>query len=174
MPKQFFIDPTKEYFDILKLVKIINTEGWVDEKTVIVVCSPEYSSGLSQIVNHKLSHNNNRVPFDMDFLEMPYPGQELYLEEQYMDDLEDFGHKYVNTDKKLLFIDSGVLRGRNFTILDNIMEEYLTPNQRKYACLYKQSNSIFEPDYYVETFNFEKDGGLTFWWEDNTNPYWGW
>ena len=174
MSKQFFIKPVKEYYDTLKLVEIINASGWVDEKTIIVVCSPEYSSILSQIVNHKLSYLNDYVPFDMDFLEMPYPGQELYTEDRYIDDLESFGHKYVNSNKKFLFIDSGVLRGKNFTILDNVMEEFLTPSQKKYACLYKQSDSIFIPDYYVRDFDFGRDGGLTFWWENENNPYWGW
>ena len=174
MSKQFFIKPIKEYLDTLELIKKIDKDTWVDSSTVIVCCSPEYSSMLSQIISHKLSHRNNNVPFDMDFLEMPYPGQELYSVEDYIDDLEVFGKKYVNTDRKLLFIDSGVLRGKNFTILDNVMEEYLTLNHSKYACLYKQSNSIFEPDYYVEEFSFDKQGGLTFWWENKDNPYWGW
>jgi len=174
MSKQFYIKPVKEYLDTLKLIEKINNDIWVDSSTVIVCCSPEYSSILSQIINHKLSHRNNNVPFDMDFLEMPYPGQQLYSEEDYIEDLETFGRKYVNADRKLLFIDSGVLRGRNFNILDNVMEEYLKPKQRKFACLYKQGNSVFEPDYYVEEFSFDKQGGLTFWWENNDNPYWGW
>ena len=174
MSNQFFIKPTKEYFDTFKLIEKIDNSGWIDPSIVIVVCSPEYSSMLCQIINHKLSHHNNNVPFNMDFIEMPYPGQELYDNDTYIDDLEKFGKKYVNTDKKLLFIDSGVLRGSNFTILDTVMEEYLTPRHRKFACLYKQSDSIFEPDFYVESFSFEKQGGLTFWWENEDNPYWGW
>lgn len=174
MSNQFFIKPVREYFDTLKLIEKIDKDNWVDSSTVIVCCSPEYSSILAQIINHKLSHRNNNVPFDMDFLEMPYPGQQLYDDDQYVDDAEAFGRKYVNTHRKLLFIDSGVLRGRNFTTLDNVMEEFVGPNERKYACLYKQSDSIFEPDYYVEEFNFSEQGGLTFWWENNDNPYWGW
>ena len=174
MSNQFFIKPVREYFDTLKLIEKIDKDNWVDSSTVIVVCSPEYSSMLAQIINHKLSHHNNNVPFDMDFLEMPYPGQQLYDDDQYVDDAEAFGRKYVNTHRKLLFIDSGVLRGRNFTTLDNVMEEFVGPNERKYACLYKQSDSIFEPDYYVEEFDFNLQGGLTFWWENNENPYWGW
>jgi hypothetical protein len=174
MSKQFFIKPVKEYLDTLKLIDKINSDQWVDKSTVLVVCSPEYSSMLAQIINHKLSYRNAHVPFDMEFLEMPYPGQQLYSEDRYISDLEAFGHKHINTKTKLLFIDSGVLRGRNFTILDNIMEEFLAPGQRKYACLYKQEDSKFEPDYYVEEFSFFDDGGLTFWWEDNNNPYWRW
>ena len=174
MANQFYITPQKEYKDLHTLISKIEKDNWVDSSTVIVVCSPEYSSGHCQIINHKLSHRNNNVPFDMDFLEMPYPGQEQYSEYQYIDDTEEFGKKYVNTHRKLLFIDSGVLRGRNFTTLDNIMEEFIGPNERRYACLYKQSDSIFEPDYFVEEFNFSNQGGLTFWWENDDNPYWGW
>lgn len=174
MSKQFFIKPAKEYFDTLKLIEKIDKDNWVDSSTVIIVCSPEYSSMLAQIINHKLSYRNNHVPFDMDFLEMPYPGQELYSEYQFIDDAEDLGRKYVNKHKKLLFIDSGVLRGKNFSILDNVMEEFIGPKERKYVSLYKQSDSIFEPDYYIEEFNFSEQGGLTFWWENNDNPFWGW
>jgi len=163
MTKQFYIKPDKEYADTFKLIDKIDKSGWVDSSTIIVVCSPEYSSILAQVINHKLSHLNKQVPFDMEFLEMPYPRQELYSVDQYIDDLEAFGKKYVNNNKKLLFIDSGVLRGKNFSILDNVMEEYIGPSKKKYCCLYKQSDSIFEPDYYTEEFNKEKQGGLTFW-----------
>jgi hypothetical protein len=37
-----------------------------------------------------------------------------------------------------------------------------------------QDDSKFTPDYYVEAFNFEKDGGLLFWWENEDNPFWPW
>lgn len=176
MSKDFFIDQQKEQQDIEKLYQLIKDDGWVDGKTIIVVCSPEYSSIICQILCHRLSYLNNYVPMDLEFLEMPYPGGEEFTDKQYERHINSFAKRvagWVNP-RKLLFVDSGVLRGQNFTTLKRVMNQYMFPELMKYACVYKQADSIFEPDYCVETFDFEKDGGLTFWWEDPNNPYWGW
>lgn len=174
MEKYFYISPEKEYADTLKLVKLIEESNWVDEHMVIVVCSPEYSSQLCQQLNHRLSYLNGNKPFDMDFLEMPYPNEQTLSKEEYIDLCDKLGKRYCNTNKKLLLVDSGCLRGSNFTILDNVLEAWLGPNQKKYGCLYIQDNSIFEPDYVAETFNFNEQGGLLFSWENVNNPYWPW
>lgn len=174
MGKEFFISPEKEYADTLKLVSLIEQSGWVDQHTVIVVCSPEYSSQVCQQLNHRLSHLNGNKPFEMDFLEMPYPNEETLDRDTYMDLCDKLCKKYYETEKKLLFIDSGCLRGSNFTILDNIAEAWLQPDRRKFGCLYMQDNSKFIPDYVVETFSFSDQGGLIFSWENKDNPYWPW
>ena len=105
---------------------------------------------------------------------MPYPGGEEFSDEEYKNHIKEFADGFRNKDSKLLFIDSGVLRGKNFTTLKTEIERYIDSSLMKFGCLYKQSNSIFKPDYCVETFNFDQQGGLTFWWEDPNNPYWGW
>ena len=174
MSKDFYISESKELSDINKLVDIIKQDDWVDGETTIVVCSPEYSSIICQILCHRLSYLRKYVPLDLDFLEMPYPGGQGLSDAGYEQLIHQFATRYKNKLNKLLFIDSGVLRGRNYTTLKRIMSSYMSNILTKYACVYKQQDSIFEPDYCVETFDFEQDGGLTFWWEDPNNPYWGW
>ena len=174
MKKYFFIDREKEYADTLKLVEQITDSKWVDQHTVIVVCSPEYSSQLCQQLNHRLSYLNKNRPFEMDFLEMPYPGEETLSKEDYIELCDELGKRYCNTNKKLLLVDSGCLRGSNFTILDNILEAWLSPEQKKFGCLYIQDDSKFTPDFYVEAFNTVNQGGLLFSWENENNPYWPW
>ena len=170
----FYIDVEKEIHDIGRLCGILEQDDWIDRDTVIVVCSPEYSSIICQIVSHNLSHLRGHVPLDLDFLEMPYPGQQGLTNQAYEQLIRNFAQKYRNVIRKLLFIDSGVLRGQNYTTLKRIMKEQVASHLTKYACLYRQDDSIFKPDYCVEEFNFERDGGLTFWWENPNNPYWGW
>ena len=174
MSRDFYISESKELSDIDKLVDIIKQDGWIDGETTIVVCSPEYSSIICQILCHRLSYLRQYVPLDLDFLEMPYPGGQGLSNARYEQLIHQFACKHKNKLNKLLFIDSGVLRGQNYTTLKRIMSNYMSNILTKYACVYKQQDSIFEPDYCVETFDFEQDGGLTFWWEDPNNPYWGW
>jgi hypothetical protein len=168
----FNIDREKEYKDTLNLIAKLESSNWVDDKLIIVVCSPEYSSMLCQLINHKLSHLNHNKPFDMEFLEMPYPNEETLSKSEYSLLCEELADKYKDSDVKLLLIDSGCLRGANFTTLKNHLIGKVS--DFKFGCLYIQMDSIFEPDFYVEKFNFETDGGLEFWWENENNPYWNW
>lgn len=170
--KDFLIDREKEYIDTISLIKTIELDNWVDSSTIIVVCSPEYSSQLCQIINHSLSHLNNNEPFEMDFLEMPYPNEERLTKVEYSILCDSLSKKYKDTNSKLLFVDSGCLRGSNFSTLENHMRGVVS--NYKFACLYLQSDSIFEPDYYTQKFDFIEDGGLLFWWENPKNPLWNW
>lgn len=171
----FKVGYEKELEDTQALATQIQEDGWIDSNTVIVVCSPEYSSLACQLINHKLSPLNNHEPFDMDTLEMPYPGEHKLTEEDYRYECRHLAGKHMHTkSKKLLLIDSGVLRGSNFAILKEELGYFFREHQLKFASLYVQDDSKFEPDYYVEKFNFEKDGGLLFWWENENNPFWPW
>ena len=174
MKQYFFVSPLKELDDIYSLFDILKKDKWIIEGEVptIVICSPEYSSIMSQILLHKLSFLNKHVPFNCDFLVMPYPdgGSEL-TDEEYIEIINDFALRYESTGKKLLFLNSAVLSDSNFTTLKNNLLRYLDSNCIRFGCLYKQSDSIFEPDYCVETFDLESQGGLMFWWEDINNPH---
>jgi hypothetical protein len=170
----FRINREKEFTDIYSLVSIIKHDKWLDNKPpTIVICSPEFSGIVGQILIHELSFLNKNVPLDFKLLEMPYPNGEDFSEEDYIEDIQKLIPKLANLDK-IIFIDSGVLRGRNFTVLKNTIQSEIDQEKVKYACIYLQDDSIFEPDYYVEKFNFKQQGGLTFWWENENSPYWGW
>lgn len=174
MNNYFFINPEKERKDFESLAKTLELSGTIDSLTVIIVCSPEYSSAVCQYLSHRLSYLNSNIPLDLDFLEMPYPNNARLTKGEYLKLLNRLGRKYRSTNKKLLLIDSGCLRGNNFALAQQELTKYLLPENIKFASIYKQSGSIFEPDFYEESFDFEKDGGLLFWWEDINNPLWPW
>jgi len=176
--KYYYISYEKEKVDSIKLIKKIVESGWVDSNMVIINCSPDYSSRLSQLVNHKISYLNDNELFEVIDLPMPYPIMSQIwdsIERKYVmfeNYLYDWVRKYIQPDTKYLFIDSGTLRGKNFTKVYQGVKDRIGRDDFKFASLYLQSDSIFTPDYYVETFNKAIHGGLLFEWENVNNPNW--
>ena len=169
------ISLNKEVEDTKRLVEIIQKDGWMDSDTVIVNCSPDYSSILCQILNHSISKVNNNELYEMVPLEMPYPTMSQVwnkekTEYQTFDSyLNEWVKTYVQKSYKYLFLDSGTLRGKNFSKVRAYIRDKA---DCKFGCLYLQDDSIFKPDYFVEKFNFNNQGGLIFEWENPKNPNW--
>ena len=165
----------KEIEDSIKLSDLIEKDNWIDSDTVIVNCSPEYSSIVCQIVNHRLSRINGNELFEQLYIEMPYPNmnqvwnKETGEYETFEAYLNSWTRTYLNKDYKYLFIDSGTLRGKNFTKVKTSLKGKV---DARFATLYLQDDSIFTPDYTVEKFNFNNQGGLIFSWENPKNPNW--
>src|SRR4029078_13306813 len=119
MDKYFFISREKELEDIEKLAKIIREDDWIDQDTVIVNCSPDYSSIVCMLLNHKLSHLNKNELFYQVKLEMPYPNMIQVWNDvgdiQHFDlYLKEWQKTHLSKSFKYLFVDSGTLRGKNF------------------------------------------------------------
>lgn len=176
--KYFLVDLNKEHVDSGLLIDKIKEDRWMDSSTIIVNCSPDYSSRLVQLVNHKLSFLNKNELCEVIPLEMPYPNMSQIFN-PYSHDYEMFDRymaewvkQNINDSYKYLFIDSGTLRGKNFNKVKIFIRPKLEPNQFRFASLYVQSSSIFTPDYYVEKFDKETQGGLLFQWENMDNPNW--
>lgn len=174
----FKISLEKEYNDTLKLVEIIKNEGWVDNNTVIVTCSPDYSSRLSMEVNHRLSHLNKNELYEQTILEMPYPNTTQIYNSQTHDYqlfdtyLFEWIKQQVYPSYKYLFIDSGTIRGKNFNKVKLCIRKELEPENYRFASLYMEKQSIFVPDYLVEIYDHTTQGGLLFHWENIDNPNW--
>ena len=167
----------KENVDSYTLIDLIKKDNWIKKGAVIVNCSPDYSSRLSQLVNHKLSFINDNELFDRLDLEMPYPiNSQIWdpKDEEYkiFDAYIAKWARVLDRERQYLFIDSATLRGKNFSKVKSNLKMYLPDSNYKFASLYLQSNSIFKPDYYVESFDKEKQGGLIFEWENSKNPNW--
>ena len=145
----FKINKTKENRDIKALIEKLRPH--ITPNTIIVNCSPDYSSIISQRVIHAYYDN----PLQMVNFDMPFPNTEFELE--YPDYCREFNYS-MNRDKQYIFIDSGVLRGRNFKVL----QESLTHYNYLFAALYVREDTIFTPDIYIEKFK----GMLLFWWEN--------
>lgn len=174
MDNYYKIGMEKEIKDSYKLADIIMRDNWVDNETVIVNCSPDYSSIVCQIVNHHLSSNNNHELREQLLLEMPYPTMSQIWNKD-TGEWELFS-KYLplwvtklDRSCKYLFIDSATIRGKNFSLLrTNILNKV----DYKLASLYVEESSLLIPDYYVEKFSQSSKGGLIFEWENPLNPNW--
>ena len=177
MNKYFRISLEKEHKDSLLLVDKIKADGWLTPSTIIVNCSPDYSSRLTQLINHALSTMNKHDLFEQLDLQMPYPNTNQVWNNatKNYESFDTYLKWWVNENvytTNYLFIDSGTLRGKNFTKLKLSIKSTLEYENFRFASLYLQDNSIFTPDYFIEKFNREKDGGLLFEWENPLNPNW--
>lgn len=178
MDKYFFITVQKEQSDSIQLIECIKKDGWVDNDVIIINCSPDYSSRVVQLTNHKLSYLNGNELFEVIDLPMPYPtmsqiwNPQSHKYELFDRYLIDWARQHINKNHKYLFVDSGTIRGKNFNKLKMVTRNILEPLQYRFASLYKEEKSIFNPDYYVEIYSNEKQGGLLFEWENTNNPNW--
>lgn len=173
----FFIDADKEKRDIeifsKELENLVKSKFDSFEDLVIVNCSPDYSSIFVQRVNHLLSSNNDGDLFQVINLEMPYPNIDAVYVNEVVVDYETYLDTWVDNNyrfyKNYIFLDSGCLRGRNFSRLFNKLKY---ENNHVFGCLYLQDDSVFLPNVFVDKFNFETDGGLLFFWENLDNKNW--
>lgn len=177
MNKYFKVSLEKEEKDTDKLITKIKEDGWIDKTTIRVNCSPDYSSRLTQTINHRLSHLNKNELFEVVDLQMPYPNSNQIwnpVTKSY-EVFDTYLKNWVNENIftcKFLFIDSGTLRGKNFNKVKLSVRPKLDNENFRFATLYVQSSSIFKPDYYVEEFDRDTQGGLLFQWENMDNPNW--
>ncbi|MFO0735070.1 MAG: hypothetical protein U0270_04290 [Labilithrix sp.] len=183
--KYFFVSPEKEHADTTALSKQISESEWFVQKNrergrrardgslVIVNCSPDYSSKVSMVLSHALSPQNNDIPLPLYHLQMPYPNSTAAdLKECKASSFELFMKLSLLNEPKIIFVDAGVLRGVNFTVLRADAVRAFPEKDVAFACLYVQRNSVFKPDFFVEEFDFETQGGLMFHWENPKNPLW--
>jgi|688.fasta_scaffold52041_13 hypothetical protein len=154
--KYFEISRVKEFWDIKNLIRILSPQ--IKKNTVIVNCSPDYSSIISQQVIHAYFDN----PLPMVNFDMPFPNSPFELE--YESHCRDFVST-MDVNNHYVFIDSGVLRGYNFKVLSDALKTF--QGEYHFACLYMQDDAIFTPDFYVEKFNKKGQGMLLFYWENS-------
>lgn len=165
----FFIGQNKESFDTQRVVELIKQDNWVNSNTIFVNCAPEYSSILTQTINHKLSYLFNNELFEVLPLEMPYPiMNQIWNSETRAYDKNDYYvktwlNKHIYSGYRYLFINAGKHSFDKFKLsLQNI--DY------KLCSLYTQEENLV-PDYYAEQYN-KLQGKLLYHWENSNNPNW--
>jgi len=175
--KFFKVSLEKEYNDTLTLMQKIMEDDWFTPSTILVNCSPDYSSRLTQALNHGLSILNRHELFEQMDLQMPYPNSNQVwnpITKSY-ETFDTYLKSWINENVypcNFLFVDSGTLRGKNFNKLKLSLRSRLENENFRFASLYLQDDSILIPDYYVEKFNKQTQGGLLFQWENPLNPNW--
>lgn len=170
----FFIDRDKEAVDSQELFNKIKQDNWVDGNTVIVNCSPLYSSRLAMTMNHKLCHLNKAEPFMQLTLQIPTGNMSQVYDEniqeyiQFDTYLKDWINKFVVKGYKYLFVASGIPKGRALNKLKLSLRIVIEPDDYRFASLYIHENCYIRPDYLVQ----EYKGQILFWWENDDSEKW--
>ena len=171
--RTYNISHKKEEVDSGKLVEIIKNDGWVSDDMIIVNCLPTYSSGLTQYLNHKLSHLNKNQLYEVMYLEMPYPNTSQVWNSctKELENFEFYLKKWVVNNiffNNFLFILSDVNTVRNFNKIRLNLRGILDREYFRLAAIYAQKG-VIPPDYYVE--QVEETHRVLFQWEniDNSN-----
>lgn len=178
MENKFFeISMLKEQKDTHSLLKSIEQDKWINSSTIIVNCFPEYSSRLSQSINHGLSHLNKNELFEQINLNMPYPKYKQVWNDttKNYESYDTYLKNWINENiyaNQFLFVYAGVMDGRDLNKLKLSLRNKMENVLFRFASLYVEETSIITPDYYAETFDKTKHGGLLFDWENSKNPNW--
>jgi hypothetical protein len=170
----FFISRDYEYSSSNELIGKIVQDNWVDKDTIIVNCFPEYSSSLTQLINHKLSFLNKDELFETIDLQIPYPiGTQIWnpIDKEYQL-FDTYITKWVKThlrkNQKYLFVTSSVGDSRAYNKALHIIKSMLEMEDYRFATLF--TRDTFKPDYFIK--EVDKELGILFYWENSNNPNW--
>jgi hypothetical protein len=167
--KYFQISYEKELIDSKSLIEKIKASGWISTEMVIVNCFPDYSSRLTQLVNHKLSFLNANDLFEVIDLQMPYPNMTQVWNpcdrkyQAFYNYMSDWARTNLFSTSKYLFVSAG----ENLSSIRPFMKVKLEPDDYKFATLYSKVTDP-EPDFWIEKYERQ----LLFEWENMDNPNW--
>ena len=153
----------------LDLAKDLLEQNFNASNTVIVTVSADYSSNVGQLLRHALSYGEEIC--DGFGIDVPYPDE--IWDERYIGELiKVFDlYKYKLENKKILFVEAGVIRGSNYKYIQNFLCDHLGITEDVFfLALFENKNSKFKSDFVGEYYDNETQD-LTFWWEQE-NKHW--
>ena len=162
--------PQKSETDlILNLSNELLSKNFNAGNTVIISVSADYSNIIAQLLRHSLSFEGEIC--DGFSIDVPYPDEvwdSVYLRE--LESLMNL-YKYKLTNKKILLVEAGVIRGSNYKFIIDYFKNNLKLTQDIYTlALYENSSSKFESDFVGEYYD-DQTQDLTFWWERYNNHW---
>jgi len=142
-------------------------DGFNSSNTVVITVSTDYSSIIGQTLRHLLSADGEIC--DGFGVDVPYPDE--YWNSTYISELYDILDIYRNKigDKRILMVEAGVIRGGNYTFLDNYLRKMI-PNDIYSVAMFENTGSVYKSDYVGKYYNNETHD-LTFWWERHNNHW---
>ena len=163
------VDIIDEIFLIRKLEQQLLENEIHADNAIIITVSTDYSSIVGQYLRHALSYKKEIC--DGFGIDVPYPDETWNTD--YVNDLhatfKQHEKYFLGTNKKLLLVESGVIRGGNYTyVVDYLNKSYM--NDVITLALYENKNSIFKSNYVGEYYDNSTED-LSFWWERD-NKHW--
>jgi len=164
----YTISQEKETALTLSLAETLLKENFNASNSVVITVSIDYSSNIGQLLRHALSYNGDVC--DGFGIDVPYPDE--IWDERYINELVTLFdlYEYKLKDKKILFVEAGVIRGSNYTFLLNFLQERGLQIDVFYLSLFENKSSIFKSNFVGEYYDNETQD-LTFWWEKE-NKHW--
>ena len=154
---------------ILRLSDGLLKKNFNASNTVIISVSADYSNITGQLLRHSLSNEGEIC--DGFSIDVPYPDE--VWDSVYIRELESLMnlYKYKLTNKKVLLVEAGVIRGSNYKFILDYFKNNLKLKQEIYTlALYENMSSHFKSDFVGEFYNNDTQD-LTFWWE-KYNRHW--
>jgi len=163
------ISQKRETNSILRLSDVLLKKNFNASNTVIISVSADYSNIAGQLLRHSLSYDGEIC--DGFSIDVPYPDEvwdSIYIRE--LESLMNL-YKYKLTNKKILLVEAGVIRGSNYKFIIDYFRTNLKLTEEIYTlAVYENMHSKFESDFVGEYYNDETQD-LTFWWE-RYNKHW--
>ena len=163
------VDIIDEIFLIRKLEQQLLENEIHADNAIIITVSTDYSSIVGQYLRHALSYKKEIC--DGFGIDVPYPDETWNTD--YVNDLhatfKQHEKLFVGTNKKLLLVEAGVIRGGNYTyVVDYLNKSYM--NDVITLALYENKSSVFKSNYVGEYYDNSTED-LSFWWERD-NKHW--
>lgn len=165
-----FVGQAEETKNILKLAYNMKRfeKNWFDEKTLMLMVSPDFSGIVTTILAQALSGDDGEIMYT-DCIHVPDPDEDiekfkrrLTLEWVYKKQgFEDHGPY-----EKFILAEAGVISGNNYIWLTSMLKyQFGVPAENiRTVALYENIHSKYKCNYVAEYYDNEKED-LCFWWE---------
>jgi len=165
----YIISQEKETLLTLNLAKILLNHNFNSKNTLVITVSTDYSSNVGQLLRHALTKDGEIC--DGFGIDVPYPDETW--DKNYIKELESLInlYRYKITNKKILLVEAGVIRGSNYKFIIDYFKIKLNLQEDIYTlALYENLSSKFKSNFVGEFYNNDTED-LTFWWEKE-NKHW--
>lgn len=152
------IDP---FLEMMHIMKLLDNNPCVNEDTILINCSPEYSSITTQVVNHSVSDKSLHEVINLN---LPSKGMSQVWDasskefKKFDDYLRDWIAFNIESGYNYLFISSVIDDHKLYSkIRMNVKRK---TEEFKFLCVYSTEGE-FKPDYVLEVLNESPK----FWWQ---------
>ena len=169
MRKLHFISHDRELAGIQKMIYNFKRfdPTWVDDRTLMLMVSPDFSGIVTTIVSHALSPERGRMMYT-DVIHVPDPTEDQQkFKDRLRRDFPAIRQSFEDQPmEKFIIAEAGVISGRNYVWIYNMLtKEFGVPGENiRTMALFENIHSKFKCDYVGEYYDNETQD-LCFWWE---------